>query len=295
MIPAFDAHVHVWDLDRATYDWLGESDRLLNRTYTLSELTPSLAEAGVTHGLLVQAANHATDTQLMLDTMVRHPWIQGVVGWTPLTDPVQTSQLIADYVLTDVGQILCGIRHLIHIEPDPRWLLQTPVLESLSLLAEAELAYDVVGITTDHLEAALQVAERVPQLRLVLDHLNKPPVRNNERYGHWGELMRTAAQHPNVWVKLSGLGTTVSKPDWSAEDLKPYVAYVLEHFGTDRCLCGGDWPVSLLAGSYVQTWQTYRQLLADLLSTDQQRNVLFNNAFRAYRLAKAFPNQLRSS
>ncbi len=38
----------------------------------------------------------------------------------------------------------------------------------------------------------------------------------------------------------------------AATQLRPYIDHVIECFGPDRILYGGDWPVSELAGSYLQ-------------------------------------------
>jgi len=58
----------------------------------------------------------------------------------------------------------------------------------------------------------------------------------------------------------------------------------LEQFGTDRCFCGGDWPVSLLSGSYSQTWQRYEEALSALLSEKEKQKVLYDSAARFYGL-----------
>jgi L-fuconolactonase len=68
-----------------------------------------------------------------------------------------------------------GVRHLIHNEQDPNWLLKNEVIESLAILAKNNFPYDIVGIVPQHIETALKVAERVPELKMVFDHLNQPP------------------------------------------------------------------------------------------------------------------------
>lgn len=282
MIPAIDTHVHIWNLARLPYDWLAGDTSILNRTYTLDELNPCLQHAGVTQGLLVQAANQIADTHLMLEMADANPWIIGIVGWLPLSDPGATGRMLSD--LYGHQPKLRGVRHLIHTEADPKWLLQDTVLESLQLLADANLSYDVVGTTVEHLQVALTVAEQIPGLRLILDHLNQPPIARQAPVGRWGDLMRVVATHPNVWIKISGLGTIAADPDWTANTIEPYVAFALTQFGASRCVCGGDWPVSLLAGLYQKTWTVYRQVFATLLSPAEQRDVLFNNALRCYRL-----------
>ena len=120
---------------------------------------------------------------------------------------------------------------------------------------------------------------------MVFDHLNQPPIVAKEKFGRWGEQMKMAAKNPQLYAKISGLGTAVGrKGEWSAEDIEPYVEFVLEHFGTDRCFFGGDWPVALLAGRYSRTWQIYESVAEKLLSARDQAKVFFTNAKLFYNL-----------
>ncbi|WP_162945047.1 amidohydrolase family protein, partial [Flavisolibacter nicotianae] len=194
----------------------------------------------------------------------------------------QTQTVLQDKYLQN--RYFKGMRHLIHDEKDPKWLLQEPVIESLGILASHDLPFDVVGVLPQHIETVLEVAEKVPSLRMVFDHLNHPPIVVGEKFGRWGSLMQEAAWRPNFYAKISGLGTVTKKADWTAEDIKPYVSFVLEKFGEDRCFCGGDWPVSLLAGSYTHTWTVYKDLLSSLLNEAQRKKVYAENATAFYQL-----------
>ena len=279
-----DTHIHIWNFDRAEYAWLDGNTTILNRTYLIEELKPQLKNAGVKEGVLVQAANTKKETAYMLEVARETPWITGVVGWLPLQNPEEVDEIINRGYAVD--PFFKGARHLIHDEPDAGWLSQPSVLQSLQLLADAGYSYDVVGILPAHLETVLNILEKVRNLRIVLDHLNQPPVRSKEKFGRWGALIKEVAAHPNVHAKISGLGTTTGNGDrWGIDDIKPYVSYILEQFGTESCFCGGDWPVSLLAGSYEHAWQVYQLTLLSLLGEQQADVVLYQNAKDFYRLA----------
>lgn len=278
-----DTHIHVWDTGQAEYLWLKDNTTILNRTWSIEELEAERIKAGITTGVLVQAANNFEDTDWMLDVAKRTGWIKGVVGWLPLTDAKATQKALEE----KYGQerYFKGVRHLIHDEPDPEWLLQPGVTESLEILAARDIPYDMVGVLPVHIQTALKVAEKVPGLRVVFDHLNQPPIATKERFGEWGELMKTAAQHKNFYVKISGMGTASGNPDnWKADDIKPYIAFVLQHFGPDRCFCGGDWPVSLLAGSYSRTWGAYRDIINELTAEEDREKIFYLNAGSFYSL-----------
>ena len=277
-----DTHIHIWDLDQARYGWLENDTTILNRNYRIEELENERITAGVSEGVLVQAANNREDTALMLHVAGQTNWIKGVVGWLPLMDPGATEKLLDTYL---TNPLFKGVRHLIHNEADARWLLQDEVMASLSLLVRHNLPYDFVGILPAHIETALELANELPALRMVFDHLNQPPISMHKKTGAWSELISEASKHTNFYAKISGLGTATGNPGgWTGNDIAPYVEYVLEHFGEDRCFCGGDWPVSLLAGSYQQTWTTYKTLLKDLLPEAAQEKVFYTNAKDFYNL-----------
>jgi L-fuconolactonase len=276
-----DAHIHVWNLSQAEYPWLKNNTGILNRTYEIDELEPQRNVAGVTAGILVQAANNAGDTANMIRTAENHPWIKGIVGWLPLQDPAKTARILEERYTA--GSLLKGVRHLIHDEADPQWLLQDTVLESLGLLAKHDIPYDLVGVVPAHIDTTLEVAEKHPTLRMVFDHFNQPPIGRTDN--SWEQKMRTAAQHANFYVKLSGLGTAARKgSEWTTTDLEPCIEFALHHFTEDRCFLGGDWPVALLAGSYENTIEAYRTLTKKYLDPKGQAKLYHQNAERFYKL-----------
>jgi L-fuconolactonase len=277
-----DTHIHVWNFDKAAYSWLDGNTSILNRTFNIEEIESERNAAGITEGVLVQASNNVEDTDWMLEVAANTGWIKGVVGWLPLMDTAATEKALDKYTSNNYFK---GVRHLIHDEADPKWLLQPEVIESLKFLAEKNITYDVVGVLPQHIETVLKVAEQIPNLKMVFDHLNQPPMKTNERFGTWGDLMKTASQHKNFFAKISGLATATANPDsWGEEDIKPYVSFVLENFGTDRCFCGGDWPVSLLAGSYTKTWTTCQSVISELLNETDSEKIFYNNAHQFYNL-----------
>jgi L-fuconolactonase len=279
-----DTHIHIWNFEKATYKWLEGDTTILNRTYHISELEEDRLAAGISAGVLVQAANNIEDTDWMLQVAAENSWLKGVVGWLPLMDPEATERAMQERYLQN--HLFRGVRHLIHNEPDPQWLLQDKVLESLQILQKYNLPYDIVGIIPEHIETAIKVAEKIPGLRMVFDHLNQPPILQKEKFGRWGDLMKKAAQHQNFYLKISGLGTASGNLiSWTEDDIRPYIGYALQTFGDNRCFCGGDWPVSLLAGSYVKTWNAYKSILGGgFVDEETQDKVLYQNAIDFYGL-----------
>jgi L-fuconolactonase len=278
-----DTHIHIWNFDKAEYAWLNGNESILNKTYTIEELQAERLAAGIAKGVLVQAANNFEDTDWMLENAASTDWIKGVVGWLPLQNPAVVYKALQEKYLGNTH--FKGVRHLIHDEPDVKWLLQPAVIESLRILAENNIPYDVVGVLPQHIETALEVAKKVPSLKMVFDHLNHPPIKTKEQFGIWGELMKQAVQHKNFHAKISGLGTASGNfQGWSDGDLQPYIQFVIEQFGVDRCFCGGDWPVGLLAGSYFKTISAYRNIIGGLVNEEAQEKIFVQNATTFYNL-----------
>ena len=72
----------------------------------------------------------------------------------------------------------------------------------------------------------------------------------------------------------------------SVEKIRPYVHFLLEHFGSDRMLWGSDWPVCLLTADYQNTLNVMRELLAGM-DADGQAKVFGRNAIAFYHLDAA--------
>ncbi|MFF5265072.1 amidohydrolase family protein [Actinomadura viridis] len=276
-----DAHQHFWNLDRVAYPWLTPDQGPIHRTFEEGDLQPHLDACGVDGTVLVQSADSYEDTDFMLEVADRWPRVRAVVGWVPLTRPDEAAGALDRYRR---DPRFAGVRHLIHDEPDPDWLLRPEVRDGLDLLAARGLTFDVVAVLPRHLEHVPVLAERHPDLRLVIDHLAKPPIRERG-WQPWADLLARAAAFPNVHAKVSGLNTAADWETWSAGDLRPYVAHALELFGARRLMFGGDWPISVLAGDYRKVWDETVKVLDGLgLDTAERARVLGGTAADVYRI-----------
>jgi L-fuconolactonase len=142
----------------------------------------------------------------------------------------------------------------------------------------------MVSVNSDHSRAIVELADLIPDLRIVVDHMAKPDIAS-KAWDSWAEDMAELAKRPNVYVKHSGLNTA-SGPGWSATDWEPYVNHCLEHFGSQRMMMGSDWPVSLLAGDFVGVWQAQRDSIASF-SESEQDDIYFRTAQSFYLLELA--------
>jgi L-fuconolactonase len=261
-----DAHHHLWELGDG-YAWLDEPALApIRRTFTPGQLQVELTAAGVTHTVLVEGGRcDAGEAAVLLRHALDTPAIAGVVAWADPTDlPIERYRRLPG------AEHLVGLRAQVQAEP-AGYLDRPEVRAGLVSIGAAGLAFDLV-VRADQLRECARLVAALPDVRFVLDHLAKPPIRTHELQP-WCDDLALVAQHPNVAAKVSGLVTEADQRAWTAEDLRPYVRTALELFGAERLMFGSDWPVCLLAASYRSVLDTTRDLLHDL--DDADRTAIF--------------------
>ncbi|WP_426421393.1 amidohydrolase family protein [Bradyrhizobium genosp. A] len=279
-----DAHQHFWDPARADYPWMDAAELTpIRRAFGPADLAPLLKASGIDASIVVQCRSALAETEEFLQIAHATPSVIGVVGWADLTDAALGDTLDRLRTLPG-GAKLVGIRHQVHDEADPDWLLRADVQRGLAAVFARDLAYDFL-VRTRELPAAIATAKAFPQARFVLDHAAKPPIADGGS-AEWSDRIASLAASGNVWCKVSGLATEAKWTDWDAERLFPFVQHVANCFGEDRLIFGSDWPVCLLAGSYGEIKGALEACLAKLGASVREK-AFGVNAKAAYELANA--------
>jgi L-fuconolactonase len=283
--PVIDSHQHFWDLSAHHQPWLVSDPVLapLLRNFALADLAPLAAAAGVTASVVVQTITESWETPELLALAAGPGLVAGVVGWADLTAPGIADALAGLRELPG-GEHLSGIRHPVLIEPDPDWLARPDVLRGLAAVAEAGLAFDVVG-EPRHLPATVTAARQTPELRFVLDHLGNPDM-TPEPSEPWASAFTQFAALENTTAKLSGILGVPPPPraaPGSLDHIRPYYDLALHHFGPNRLMFGSDWPPCTLDATYAQVCAAARALTADL-SEPEQHAIFSGTACTTYRL-----------
>ena len=279
-----DAHQHFWDPARADYPWMDAAELApIRRPFGPADLAPLLKANGIDASIVVQCRSALEETEEFLRIAHATPFVVGVVGWVDLTDAALGDTL--DRLRAGPGgDKLVGIRHQVHDEADPDWLLREDVQRGLTALFARDLTYDFL-VRTRELPAAIATAQAFPNARFVLDHAAKPPIASGGS-AEWADRIKALAACGNVWCKISGLATEAKWNDWDAELLFPFVQHAANCFGEDRLIFGSDWPVCLLAGSYGEIKGALEACLAKLGSSVREK-AFGVNAKAAYRLTVA--------
>lgn len=279
-----DGHLHLWDPSVLTYEWL--SGPLL-RSFGPSELDEALGEAPeATYGFVfVQADPIARDTVAEVDwvaSLAPRVAVRGIVAGAPLEDPAATDKHLAAYA---ERPLVVGVRRLLQSEPDG--FSGTPAFRhGARAVASAGLTFDAC-ILRSQLPDVIALADAVPELTIVLDHLGNPEVGSMDAPAPaadtaWAGAVHELAQRENVVCKLSGL-PAASAGEWTPAQLRPFLDVALDAFGPQRLLFGGDWPVSRPLGSWIETVSSW---LVDRVGPTERDAVLAGNAERVYRLAR---------
>jgi L-fuconolactonase len=277
-----DAHHHLWDPARRAYPWMDEHLAPIRRRFGPEDLDSAAGPHGIAQTVVVQTVASVEETKEFLAVAEAGGRIVGVVGWVDLTAP-DVADAVGALRAAPGGEALVGVRHQVHDEPDPAWLLRGEVLRGLAAVAEAGLAYDLL-VRERELPAARAAVERLPQLGFVLDHLAKPQIREAV-VEPWATELRALARLPNVTGKVSGLVTEAAWEGWTPRQLVPYVATAVAAFGPERLLFGSDWPVCLVAADYAEVVAAASEALQAAGLDAAELDMVFGvNARRIYRL-----------
>ena len=279
MTPVVDSHQHYWDLQRFEYPWMaGEQLEPLRRNFLPEDLRPLIDKAGVDRTVFVQTQHNLEENRWVLELCRENDFLAGMVGWVDLASEQCEEQLLEFWD----DPYFVGIRHITHDEPDDDFIIRDDVVRGLGTLEKHGVPFDLLFFTR-HLRHAPTLAERLPNLKMVIDHLSKPLIKEG-RMDRWPEEIKAAARYPNMYCKLSGMVTEADWNAWKPADFKPYVETALEAFGPDRCMFGSDWPVSTLAGEYGQVFHLLEEVLGPI-SDDERAKIFGQTAAKFYNLS----------
>ncbi|MBV9544474.1 MAG: amidohydrolase family protein [Chloroflexi bacterium] len=276
-----DSHVHLWDPRRFRMAWL-DGNELLDKPYGPAEYAEHTRNVAVEAFVYLEvdvAPNYGLlEARWAVERAKQDARLRGIVAHAPVDYGEQVRAYLDE--LVTCGPLIKGVRRLIQSEPDPRFAAQPRFVKGVQILADYGLSFDAC-LRHTQLPAVIELARQCPRTSIIVDHLAKPAI-GDKVLDPWRSHMRELAGFPNVVCKVSG-AITEARPDWTVDDLRPYIEHVIEVFGPERVLFGGDWPVVLMNGSY-QRWADALEEITSHASEDARRKLWGENARRVYRL-----------
>lgn len=267
-----DSHLHFWHYNPGEYAWIDDTMAPLRRDFMPEDALGVMQPAGVDGCVVVQVRQTLEETRWMLQLAERYAFIAGVVGWVDLRSEALDAQ-----IQSIAHPKLVGVRHIVQAEADD-FLLDERFRGGVARLERHGLAYDML-IYARQMSAAIEFASRLPELRLVLDHLGKPDIKRNG-FDSWRRDLDRIAALPNTYAKLSGLVTEADWNRWTIEDLHRYVDAAINAFGPERLMFGSDWPVCTLAARYDEVIDVIRTAIDERPQSEQDS--IFGGAARRF-------------
>ncbi|MEZ4280657.1 MAG: amidohydrolase family protein [Myxococcota bacterium] len=304
LLPAIDAHHHLWDLEANSYPWLTPGSapppfpgfEALCRDYLVADFRADHARQAIVKSVHVQAEHDEADPvretawlQAVADSPTSGGFPHAIVAFADLSERGVERVLEGHAAFANTR----GIRQMLNFDPraaagEPKSplekkkdLLADPVfVAQFSLLRRFDLSFDLQIFPWQAGAAAKLVGDHA-DTQFIVNHTLMPFDRSESGLALWREGLALLARRPNAAIKISGLGMAAG--GWNGDMSRRLVRETLEIFGPARCLFGSNFPVDRLMIDYDTPWQVFRESIADL-SSDEQHALLCGNAERIYRI-----------
>lgn len=289
-IPIIDAHIHLFDpLRPGGVPWPEKTDTVVYKPALPERYEKETGALGIVGAIAIEASPLATDNQWLLNVAANHAVIVGVVG-----DLVPSSEsFLSDLERLHGNSLFLGIRYGNLWNRDLAADLESPgFIDGLKALAASGLVLESANPDPRLIDAIVEVAERVPDLRIVIDHLPHAPVPTepDARDQYWANL-KLLAGSPRVFVKLSEIpvrvdGKLMTDPHYYQASLDA----IWDIFGEDHILFGSDWPNSDHVATYAQTFAIVRGYMAKKSAAAREK-YFWKNSIAAYKWQRRTSDQ----
>ena len=241
-----DAHHHLWKYSAAEYGWITPEMRVFRRDFLPEQLEELMHHFGIEGTVAVQARRTLEETAWLLSLAEKHPLIRGVVGWVPLTEGAGVKRHLEQFA---GNHRLRGVRHVIHDEPDPRYILREDFNAGVSALQANRIALR-------HFDLRATFARR-HRIRGPASLPGFHPGSRGQAAHQGADSFPVGPQHARNGQAAKRILQTFRDGDGSRSRntgrrgiCEPYIEVVLAAFGPRRIMYGSDWPVLLRASDY---------------------------------------------
>ena len=213
-----------------------------------------------------------TETEWLQEAADRTGFPHGIVAHADLRDPGVEAVLERHCESPNMR----GIRDFSYgdylVEPD--YHRGFALLEKYNLVSSMPVEWQ-------HMENLRALANKFPNIMIVVDHTAFPTERTDEYFENWKKGVVIAATCDNIRWKISGLG--MADHNWTIDSIRPYVLTSIETMGVGRCFFATNWPVDWLFSTYDEVIDAYTEILSGF-SRDEQTMLFSKTAEKLYRI-----------
>lgn len=280
-----DTHQHLLYPDRFGYAWTKDLPALQGN-FRIEEYRVAAADCGIEGAIFMEVdvdEEESSEEARFFCDVAGDP-SSGILGVIAAARPGTAG--FAAHLEGLMHPKLKGIRRVLHTQADA--VSQTDGFRAdISRLGRHGLTFDLC-VLQRQLGVALDLVRACPATVFILDHCGVPDIAHNaaphgEGFIAWRRAVAALAAEPNVHGKISGLTTYAAEGQRTEDGLRCYVDTMLESFGPERLVWGGDWPVVNL-GSGLARWCSLSRRILGGLSTDEQEKIFSANARVLYKI-----------
>jgi predicted TIM-barrel fold metal-dependent hydrolase len=239
-IRVIDTHIHLYDPFRPQgTPWPDKENKILYRTSLPARYRPIAQPLGIVGAIEVECSSWLEDNQWVLDIAEKDDIMVGTVGRLVPGTPEFKPNLERFHK----NPLYRGIRYGLGRQAGKEFD-RPEFVAGLKALADADLVLDTANPSVPLLADVVRVSDRVPNLRVVIDHLPQmaPPTGPAER-ASYDASMKAFRDRPQIYVKVSEVLRRVDgNIPVDTEFYRPRLDEILDVFGIDRVLYGSDWP-----------------------------------------------------
>jgi L-fuconolactonase len=285
-IPVVDAHIHLFDGTRPLgAEYMGSpAYQAISKTSLPSMYSQQARAAGIVGAVVVESSSWIDENLWYLEMCRTDPIMMGVCG------SLDTGLSIFGKYLEHFHQdpLFRAIRARIvpfYDQDDGKVTLKPEHVSNLKLLAQSDLTLDTANPTMGLMRANVLLAEAIPDLRIIMDHLPSfdPAPENQKAYE---AVVKDMAERPNIFVKLTEvyhprLSDGVIVRDY--ETLRSRLEYLYGAFGEDRVLFGSDYPNSYGVATIAEEVGLMKRFFS-AKPRESAEKYFWKNAMRIYKL-----------
>ena len=275
-----DTHTHFYDPQRpAGVPWPSPENKLLYRTVLPEHFRAVAAPHGVTATVVVEASAWSADNQWILDLADTNPMLIGLVGHVDPNVPTFADEIARWMANPRFCGIRCGGRFFEDVHGGT-------FLQDMETLAASGGELDAL-VRKEHFAGVIAVAQRLPSLPIVINHIGHMPIDGEAISTEWEEQYAALAAQPNIHMKVSAvMEQSVVQPAPTALDFyRPTLDTLWAHFGADRVIYGSNWPVLERAGTYATAFQIVHDYVHEQ-GESAYAQYFWENAQNVYKVAR---------